>query len=66
MGERRPISMKNKVLYKLRPADRSVAMRDIVEMVEGMQKDRPNERLYLDAREFAICSRPRKRGKKKK
>jgi hypothetical protein len=66
MGERGSISMKRKILYKLRPADRSVAMRDIVEMVEGMQKERPNERVYLDAREFAICSGPRKRGKKKK
>lgn len=65
MGERGSISMKRKVLYKLRPADRSVAMRDIVEMVEVMQKDRPNERVYLDGREFAICSRPKKRGKKK-
>jgi hypothetical protein len=52
--------MAKKILYKIEPGDRSITLRDIVKRIEEIQKNNPDDEIFFDGDEFAICSRPRK------
>jgi len=57
--------MPKKVHVKIEPGDRSITLKDIVRMIEDIQKKNPELEVFFDGDEFAICSRPKK-GKGKK
>lgn len=52
--------MAKKVLYKIEREDKSITLKDIVKMIEKIQKDNPELEVFFDGDDFAICSRPKK------
>jgi hypothetical protein len=53
--------MKKKVLYKIDRKDNSVTLRDVLEKIEELQKKNPDQDVFFDGDEYAVCSRPKKK-----
>jgi hypothetical protein len=53
--------MKKKVLYKIDRQDNSVTLKDVLEKIEELQKKNPDQDVFFDGDEYAVCSRPKKK-----
>jgi hypothetical protein len=47
-----------KVLFKIRRDDKNVTLKDVFEKLEEIRKKEPDQDVYFDGDEFAICGRP--------
>ncbi|MEM2869915.1 MAG: hypothetical protein QW379_05795 [Thermoplasmata archaeon] len=50
-----------KVWFRIRRDDRSLSLKDVFEKMEEIRRKVPDEEVYFDGDEFAICSRPLRR-----
>jgi hypothetical protein len=55
------MSLKKKVLYKIDKKDNSVTLKDVLEKIEELQKKNPDQDVFFDGDEYAVCSRPKKK-----
>lgn len=55
------MSLKKKVLYKIDKQDDSVTLNDVLEKIEELQKKNPDQDVFFDGDEYAVCSRPKKK-----
>ncbi|MEE9115863.1 MAG: hypothetical protein V3U51_06115 [Thermoplasmata archaeon] len=53
--------MKKKVLYKIDKQDNSVTLKDVLEMIEDLQQKNPDQDVFFDGDEYAVCSRPKRK-----
>lgn len=53
--------MKKKVLYRIDRKDDSITLHDVLEKIEELQEQNPDEDVFFDGDEYAVCSRPRRR-----
>jgi len=53
--------MEKKVLYKIDKQDDSVTLRDVLDKIEELQANNPDQDVFFDGDEYAVCSRPKKR-----
>lgn len=50
-----------RVWLRIRRDDRSISLKDVFEKMEEIRRKAPDEEVYFDGDEFAICSRPIRR-----
>jgi hypothetical protein len=53
--------MKKKILYKIDKKDNSVSLQDVLDKIEELQKKNPDQDVFFDGDEYAVCSRPKRK-----
>ena len=47
-----------RILYKIRRDDKHITLKDVSEKMEEIRKKEPDQDVFFDGDEFAICGRP--------
>lgn len=53
--------MKKKILYKIDKKDDSVSLQDVLDKIEELQEKNPDQDVFFDGDEYAVCSRPKRK-----
>ncbi|MEW5760626.1 MAG: hypothetical protein AB1779_07655 [Candidatus Thermoplasmatota archaeon] len=58
---------KKKIWFKISPEDKDITLKDVIDKITKIQEENPDEEVYFDGDEFAICSieSDKKKAKKK-
>ncbi len=54
--------MEKRILYKIDKTDDSVTLRDVLDKIEELQAKNPDQDVFFDGDEYAVCSRPKRKG----
>ena len=49
-----------RVHYRIDPNDESVTLKDIMKLIQDIQRAHPDLDVFFDGDEYAVCSRPKK------
>jgi len=49
-----------RVHYRIDPNDESVTLKDIMKLIQDIQRQHPDLDVFFDGDEYAVCSRPKK------
>lgn len=55
--------MDKKIELKIDKNDDSITLQDVVNKIQELQEKNPDLDVFFDGDEFAVCSRPKNRGK---
>lgn len=53
--------MEKKILYRVDKTDDSVTLRDVLDKIEELQAKNPDQDVFFDGDEYAVCSRPKRK-----
>ncbi|MFQ5884752.1 MAG: hypothetical protein ACE5IO_06595 [Thermoplasmata archaeon] len=53
--------MKKKVLFKIDRGDDSITLRDVLDKIQELQRKNPDQDVFFDGDEYAVCSRPKRK-----
>jgi hypothetical protein len=60
-SDRRGKAMAEKrIHYRIDPNDESVTLKDIMKLIQDIQRQHPDLDVFFDGDEYAVCSRPKK------
>lgn len=54
------MSMQKRVLVKIKKDKTELSLREVLEKIQELQAEHPDEDVFFDGDEYAICVRPKK------
>ena len=52
-----------RILLRIDPNDESITLKDIMERIQGLQREHPNLDIFFDGDEYAVCARPKEKAR---
>jgi hypothetical protein len=59
-GTERVLTMQKRVLVKIKKDNTELSLREVLERIQELQAQHPDEEVFFDGDEYAICVRPKK------
>ena len=50
-----------RIILRIDPNDETITLKDIMERIQGIQRQHPDLDVFFDGDEYAICSRPKEK-----
>ena len=52
--------VEKRVHHRIDPNDESITLKDIMKLIQDIQRQNPDLDVFFDGDEYAVCSRPKK------
>ena len=52
-----------RIILRIDPNDASITLKDITQRIQEIQRQNPDLDVFFDGDEYAVCSRPREKGR---
>ncbi len=52
--------VEKRIHHRIDPNDESITLKDIMKLIQDIQRENPDLDVFFDGDEYAVCSRPKK------